>query len=151
IVTVARKRVCSSDREQLQPSDQFAESYEIGLRLTKKGCRKVVTKYRGIKAYCPTCERLHLPPMINRLSGRLFRPSFQAWAVYQRVVLRLSYRQITATMEDMFCERTSASTVIKFVRNLADFYGRCEKANLDRLLAGPFLHVDETRLSIQGT
>jgi hypothetical protein len=51
----------------------------------------------------------------------------------------------------MFCERTSAPTVINFVRNLADFYGRCEKANLKRLLTGPFLHADETRLSIQGT
>jgi hypothetical protein len=151
IVTVARKRICPCDRERLQPSDQFAESYEIGLRLTKKGCKKVVTKYRGMKAYCPICERLHLPPGINRLSGRIFGHSFQAWAVYQRVVLRLSYRQITATMEDMFCERTSASTVVNFVRNLADFYGPCEKVNLDRLLASPFLHVDETRLSIQGT
>jgi predicted RecB family nuclease len=150
IVTVARKRVCPCDSERLQPSDQFAESYEIGLRLTKKGCKKVITKYRGMKAYCPICERLHLPPAINRLSGRIFGHSFQAWAVYQQVVLRLSYRQITATMEDMFCERTSASTVVNFVRNLADFYGPCEKANLDRLLVGPFLHADETRLSIQG-
>jgi hypothetical protein len=151
IVTVARKRVCPSDREQLQSSDQFAESYQIDLQLTKRGCKKIITKYRGMKAYCPTCERLHLPPTINRLSGRLFGHSFQAWAVYQRVVLRLSYRQITATMEDMFCERTSVATVIKFVRNLADFYGRCDEANLDRLLTGSFLHADETRLSIQGT
>jgi predicted RecB family nuclease len=150
-VTVARKRVCPSDREFLQPSDQFAESYQINLQLTRKGCKKIVTKYRGMKAYCPTCERLHLPPTINQLSGRLFGHSFQAWAVYQRVVLRLSYRQITATMEEMFCERTSVAMVIKFVKSLANFYGRCEKTNLDRLLAGPFLHVDETRLSIQGT
>jgi hypothetical protein len=54
-------------------------------------------------------------------------------------------------MEDMFCERASVATVIKFVRNLAGHYGPCEEANLNRLLAGPFLHVDETRLSIQGT
>ena len=54
-------------------------------------------------------------------------------------------------MEDMFCERTIRATVVNFVRNLADLYSRCEKANLDRLLAVPFLHVDETRLSIEGT
>ena len=85
--------------------------------------------------FCPKCRRSLPPPAILRLGGCLFGHGFQAWAVYQRVVLRLSYRLITATMEDMFCERTSEATVINFVRNLANFYGRCEKANLDRLLA----------------
>jgi hypothetical protein len=37
------------------------------------------------------------------------------------------------------------------MRDLARFYGPCEKATLARLLAGPFIHVDETRLNIQGT
>ena len=137
--------------ERLQPTGEFAEAFQIDLRLTRKGCKKVITKYTGDRSFCPKCRRSLLPPAIIRLSGWLFGHGFQAWAVYQRVVLRLSYRLITATMEDMFCERTSEATVIKFVRNLADYYGRCEKANLDRLLASPFLHVDETRLSIQGT
>ena len=150
-VTVPRRRICPGHRVRLQPTDEVAEAYQIDLRFTKKGFKKVITKYTGSKMFCPRCRRSLPPPAILRLEGRLFGHGFQAWAVYHRVVLRLSYRQITATMEDMFCERTSAPTVVKFVRNMAAFYGRCEKANLDRLLAGPFLHVDETRLSIQGT
>jgi hypothetical protein len=151
-VTVPRRRVCPRHRDtRLQPAGEVAEAFQIDLRFTKNGFKKVVTRYTGSKMFCPKCRRSLPPRAILRLEGRLFGHGFQAWAVYQRVVLRLSYRQITATMEEMFCERTSTATVIKFVRNLANFYGRCDQANLDRLLAGPFLHADETRLSIQGT
>ena len=80
---------------------------------------KVQTKYTGSKMFCPKCRRSFSPPTILRLGGCLFGHGFQAWVVYQRVVLRLSYRLITATMEDMFCERTTEATVINFVRNLA--------------------------------
>ena len=150
-VTVPRRRICPRHRDtKLQPTSEVAETFQIDLRSTKKGFKKVITKYTGSKMFCPKCRRSLPPPAISRLEGRLFGHGFQAWAVYHRVVLRLSYRQITAAMEDMFCERTSAATVVNFVRNLADFYGRCEKANLERLLAVPFLHADETRLSIQG-
>jgi predicted RecB family nuclease len=150
-VRVPRRRICPRHRDaKLQPTDEVAEAFQIDLRCTKKGFKKVITKYLGSKMFCPRCHRSLPPRAIARLEGRLFGHGFQAWAVYQRVVLRLSYRQITATMEDMFCERTTATTVVNFVSSMANFYGRCEEVNLDRLLAGPFLHVDETRLSIQG-
>ena len=151
-VTVPRKRVCPRHRDdRLQLTGEIAEAFQIDLRLTRKGYNKIITRYIGRKVFCPKCQRSFSPPAILRLGGQLFGHGFQAWVVYQRVVLRLSYRLITATMEDMFCERTTEATVINFVRNLAAFYGPCEKANLDRLLAGPFVHADETRLSIQGT
>jgi len=150
-VAVPRRRICPGHRDiKLQPTSEVAEAFQIDLRSTKKGFKKAITKYTGSKMFCPRCHRSLPPRSILRLEGRLFGHGFQAWAVYQRVVLRLSYRQITATMEDMFCERTSAATVVNFVSNLAEFYGSCEKTNLGRLLAGPFLHVDETRLSILG-
>jgi len=151
-ITVPRKRTCPRHSgEPLQPTGEVAEAFQIDLRFTKKGYKKVITKYTGAKMFCPKCCRSLPPPAISRLEGTLFGHGFQAWAVYQRVVLRLSYRLITATMEDMFGERTSPTTVVNFVRSLADLYGPCEKANLDRLLTSPFIHADETRLSIQGT
>lgn len=151
IVRVPRRRTCPAHRDaKLQPTGEVAEAFQIDLRCTKRGFKKVITKYTGSRMSCPKCRRSLPPRVIARLEGRLFGHGFQSWAVYQRVVLRLSYRQITATMEEMFCESTTAATVVHFVRNLARFYGRCEEVNLDRLLAGPFLHVDETRLSIQG-
>jgi hypothetical protein len=54
-------------------------------------------------------------------------------------------------MEDLFAERTTEATLVNFMRDLATFYGPCERTTLGRLLAGPFVHVDETLLNIEGT
>jgi predicted RecB family nuclease len=151
-ITVPRKRVCPTHRtERLESTGEVSEAFQIDLRLTKKGCKKVILKYTGVKMVCPRCRRRFSPPAISRLGRRLFGRGFKAWAVYLRVSLRLPYRLIAAMMEDLFAERTTARTLINFMRDLARFYGPVEKATLDRLLAAPFLHVDETRLSIQGT
>jgi hypothetical protein len=151
-VRVPRKRVCPRHRtERLQPTGEVSEAYQIDLRLTKKGCKKVTTKFTGGRTVCPKCHHHFPPPAISRLGGWLFGHGFKAWAVYLRVSLRLPYRLITTMMEDLFGERTTEATVVNFVRNLAGYYGPCEQATLDRLLAGPFIHVDETRLSIEGT
>jgi predicted RecB family nuclease len=151
-VRVPRKRVCPGHRiERLQPTGEVSEAYQIDLQLTKKGCKKITTKYTGDRTVCPKCHHHFPPPAISRLGGWLFGHGFKAWAVYLRVSLRLPYRLVTTMMEDLFGERTTVATVINFVRSLAGYYGPCEKATLERLLAGPFIHVDETRLSIEGT
>jgi hypothetical protein len=92
-VTVPRRRICPKHRDaKLQPTGEVAEAFQIDLRSTKKGFRKVITKYIGSRMLCPKCRRSLPPRVILRLEGRLFGHGFQAWAVYQRVVLRLSYR-----------------------------------------------------------
>ena len=60
--TVARKRVCPEHKgERLLPSEESVEKFQIDLRLTKKGCEKIVTKYTGQNAFCPRCStQLHL-------------------------------------------------------------------------------------------
>ena len=152
VVTVARKRVCWKHPVRLEPLDEVAEAFQIDLRLTRNGCKKTVTKYVGPRGRCPRCQQRYLPPTISRFRGRLFGHGFQAWAVYQRVTLRLPYRVIATVMDDLFGERISSGTVVKFMRDQASYYGPCERVTLGRLLAAaPFLHVDETLLNIQGT
>jgi predicted RecB family nuclease len=151
-ITVPRKRVCPKHRtERLEATGEVSEAFQIDLRLTKRGCKKVISKYTGIKTVCPRCHRRFNPPAITRLGGWLFGHGFKAWAVYLRVSLRLPYRLIATLMEDLFAERTTVPTLINFMRDRARFYGPVERATLDRLLAAPFLHADETRLNIQGT
>jgi len=53
-------------------------------------------------------------------------------------------------MEDLFRERTTEATVINFIESFAEYYSRTESILVKRLLESPFVHVDETRLSIQG-
>jgi hypothetical protein len=53
--------------------------------------------------------------------------------------------------KDLFRESLSHSTIPEFIVGLAKYYAATEKTLLKRILASPFAHVDETKISIQGT
>jgi predicted RecB family nuclease len=137
--------------EPLQYGESMAEHPLIDLHFTSQGCRKIVTRYRGALGYCSTCDKSYAPQGIEQWGGQLFGHGLQAWVIYQRMILRLPYRAIIQVMEDMFGERASLGTLLKFFTRFAEYYVPTERLLLHQLLRSPFLHVDETKLSIQGT
>jgi hypothetical protein len=54
-------------------------------------------------------------------------------------------------MEDRFGERASIGTLITFIKRFAQYYAPTERLVRQRLLQSPFVHVDETLLTIEGT
>ena len=152
VVRVRRPMKCSRHTGQpLAPSDKLAEHTVIDLAFTKNGCRKTITKYVGTSGYCPRCRRHYLPPGIRQFRGRLFGHCFRAWTVYQRITLRLPYRVISQVIEDLFCEHISEGSIVNFMTDLAEYYALTEKMLLKRILTSPFVHVDETKINVQGT
>ena len=151
VIRVAAKRTCPTHKgEHLEKSSKDAEKVIVDLIFSNTGCRKVVIKYVGEKRYCPRCKRYYEPAAIRRLSGQTFGHAFRAWAVYQRIILRLPYRTITRAMEDLFHETASEGSVVNFVESFAEYYRRTESILVKRLRQSPFIHADETRLSIRG-
>jgi hypothetical protein len=53
-------------------------------------------------------------------------------------------------MEDLFHETASEASIVNFVESFAQQYRRTESLLIKRLHESPFIHVDETQLSIQG-
>jgi len=104
----------------------------------------------GKRGFCPKCKRHYDPPAIVRLGNRVFGHAFLAWTVYQRIVLRLPYRIIAQVTEHLFGVGLSASGAIRHLRYLAGYYAPTEEANLRAILKSNFIHVDETKLSIEG-
>jgi predicted RecB family nuclease len=152
VIRVAPRRMCPKHKgEPLQIGEQMAEHPIIDLHFTQNGCRKTVTKYVGKKGYCRRCDKYHNPRGIDQLGGQLFGHAFQAWSIYQRMILRLPYRVIVQVMEDMFGERTGEGTIINFFTRFARYYEKTERLLTQRILQSPFIHVDETSLNIQGT
>jgi predicted RecB family nuclease len=151
VVRVASKRTCPQHKgEQLQRSDKDAEKIIVDLAFGNAGCKKKVIKYLGEKRHCPRCKRYYEPPAIERIRGQTFGHGFRAWGVYQRIILRLPYRIITQAMEELFHETASEASIINFIESFAEDYRRTDSILLRRLRESPFVHVDETRLSICG-
>lgn len=151
VIQIAPQRTCPKHNdESLEISEKVAEKLIINLRFTKTGCRKTATKYIGVQGYCQKCRKHYLPPKIEELGSQLFGHAFQAWVIYQRIVLRLPYRIILQEMEDIFNERTSDQTLINFIKYFFNYYATTEKLSIQHLLESPFIHADETPINVQG-
>jgi predicted RecB family nuclease len=151
VVRVQPRRRCPRGHGDLELArGGAAERTVTDLVFTRNGCRKTVTKYTGKKGYCPKCNRCYLPAAIATMGNQVFGHGFQAWTVYQRVILRLPYRVIAQVMEHLFGVGICTSVVIKFVGNMAHFYAPTEAALLQAILKSPFVHIDETKINVEG-
>jgi predicted RecB family nuclease len=152
VIRVAPRRTCPKHKsELLHIGEHMAEHPIIDLHFTQNGCRKTITKYVGKKGYCHLCDKFYDPHGIAQLERRVFGHAFQAWVIYQRMILRLPFRAIIQVMEDMFAERASLGTILKFFQRFAQYYAPTERLLIQRLLQSPFIHADETKIDIQGT
>ena len=152
VIRVPQRETCPKCGDiPLQASAKMAERTIIDLVFSKNGCRKTVTKYRGAEGYCQRCGRYYSPEEINKFAAtQLFGHGLQSWVVYQRLALRLPYRLIVQVMEDLFNESISEGTVGNFLNYFARYYADTEHLIIERILASPFVHVDETTINIQG-
>jgi hypothetical protein len=122
----------------------------IDLAFTKGGCRKTVRKYVSTKSRCPKCGEHYSPVSFRGPHSYAFGHAFQAWTVYQRIILRLPYRIIVQVTEHLFGVGMSAMTAINFLGYLAGYYAPTEAALLQAILKSDFVHVDETKINIEG-
>jgi hypothetical protein len=151
-VQVSPSHECPRCGQSLRTTAKLTDKTIVDLVFTDNGCRKTVTKYVGARAYCRQCGgRSCVPPAIGVLPEYFFGRGLQAWAIYQRLVLRLPYRVITQALEEQFHVRVSESTIVAFIRNFARDYADTEERCRQQLLRSPFIYADETKINIQGT
>ncbi len=143
--------VCPHHDEPLRPTERLSKRLIIDLVFAKNGIRKTITEYVGIQGYCATCQRYHVPPEIRKYgANQLYGYGFQAWVVYQRVALRMTYDSIAEMITEQFHEKILAKNFVTFIRNLSLYYAETEKGIIQHLLESPFLHADETPITIEG-
>ena len=152
VIHIVPPITCPQHADQiLVKSNKVSEKTVFDLIFTKSGCKKTITKYIGNIGYCPLCLNSYLfPQNIGPFASRIFGNNFRAWIVYQRIILRLPYQIITQVTEDLFREHISQSTVVSFIGDFAKLYAMTEEDQLNKILASRFVHVDETKINIQG-
>lgn len=151
VIRVQTKRTCSQHPgTALQPLYVASQHVQVDLVFTRTGVRKRLIKYVGQKASCSICGHSYVPPAISRLKGRMFGHRFLSWVAYQRVVLMLPIAPIKQALAALFSETVGKSTICKFMHQLSDHYSYTETLLLRRILRSPYIHVDETKISIQG-
>lgn len=150
IVNVPMGIVCPKHSgEYLQKSNQIAESIIIDLSFMESKIEKTITKHIGEKGFCRKCHKYYRPPGVDS-NCVTYGHGFRVWVIYHRLFLRLPYRIITQELSDELNEKMSVGTIAKFIRYFSDYYSATENLLTERILESPFIHVDETKINIQG-
>jgi hypothetical protein len=135
----------------LHQTEKVAGRTIIDLALTRSGIKKTLTRYVGFQGYCIQCSRIYSPPDIRKYGRtQVYGHGFKAWVTHQRVALRLSYLSIVEAAEEYFGEKMNAGRIPEFIQNMGQYYAESEKILGQLLLKSPFIHADETKISIQG-
>jgi predicted RecB family nuclease len=151
VIHVPAGEVCPHHDEPLRPTELLSKRLIIDLVVTKNGMRKTITEYVGIQGYCAKCCSSYAPPEIRKYgANQLYGYGFQAWVVYQRVALRMTYDSIAEMITEQFHETILSRYIVMFIRNLNVYYAEAEESIIRHLLASPFLHADETPINIEG-
>ncbi|MBV7335134.1 IS66 family transposase [Chloroflexi bacterium TSY] len=135
----------------LLPEKRICKRLIVDLILTKNGIRKTVTEYVGIKTRCSRCESWHIPLGISKYKpAQLYGHGVKAWIVYHRIALCIPYERISEAIEEQFNEEVGATAIRVLTRSLRHYYAETEEIITRQLLKSPFIHVDETPISIRG-
>ncbi len=142
------RKVCPDCGGELILSNKFAERIITDLVFTESGCSRKIIKLKGPKSYCPKCNKFYSPENLRGSSA--FGDGFHSWIIYQRFSLRLPYESIIQSLEEQFREKISPGGITQIIRRFAVFYSETDKLLLQRILLSPFIHVDETKVNVQG-
>jgi len=152
IVQVPQETACHKcGYEPLMQTKAVSKRFIVDIMPTKSGIKKTITEYDGFKSFCPNCKKSFAPLGIRKFScNQMYGRGFGAWVVYQRVALRLPYESIIESAFEQFGEAFGTYQLQQFLKHLAEYYSITEKNIANSLLRSPFIHVDETPVSIRG-
>jgi hypothetical protein len=152
VVEVPQETFCPKHQsEPLFPTASMSKRRIIDLVLSRNGIRKTITEYVGVQGYCPKCSHQYAPSSLKAYGiSQVYGHGFRAWNVYQRVALRMPYEGIVEMMAEQFHEHIPGTSLPNFIKDFACSYATTEANLTQRLLASPFIHVDETPVNIRG-
>ncbi|MGE5374518.1 MAG: TM0106 family RecB-like putative nuclease, partial [Bacteroidota bacterium] len=154
-----REKCPRCEDQILHTSDIFTQKTVIDLFFSEGSCTKTIKKFVGCKGYCSQCRHYYDPDILDEYGEPIFGHGFQSlfgrglqsWVVYQRLALRMPYESIIQSLEEQFSESMSKATIVRIVKLFAEYYSITGEILAQDLLASPFIHVDETKVNVEGT
>jgi transposase len=112
--------------------------------------RPLIFEYRLLRLCCPGCGKLQLAGLPAGVSGSAFGPKLEAHIATLAGVFRLSRRQVTEVVREMFHIEISTgavdATIMRMSAILADPWERLREA----IREAEVIHADETSWRLRG-
>ena len=143
----ARKCLYCKSTDFYQDGDSFRSKVSFDLRISRVGIARRVTRYRSKVYRCRQCDRSFVPRAYT--AQERFGHSLAAWAIHQHIANRVTFENLDTTVRECFNLSLDYRRIYAFKERFAQYYDKTYRGILNKLISGPLLHADETKVNLK--
>ena len=112
---------------------------------------KTLTHLDAERKHCPRCHTDTRAPFPSDMSAPVqYGDGLKAYVVHLLVAQMLSLKRVAQTVHTLIGRSLSETTLLRFISQLHHALAQWEHRAIERLLAMPAIHADETSLRVNG-
>jgi predicted RecB family nuclease len=139
---------CGSDQVR-STSTWHAPMRVWDLKFTPSGVRRWVARYRSLRYACSACKKTFYAAAYRNAMIRIGN-NLASWVIYQHVALRLSYRDLNVSLNEVFGFQFTHTVLGRVKPWMAGRHQATYERLKDRLRRGNLIHADETKVLAKG-
>ncbi|MFY0601948.1 MAG: transposase [Cyclobacteriaceae bacterium] len=124
----------------------------VDIKFFKGGIKKWITKYNSQRHQCRDCLKSYFPNRYKNI-GVKYGHNLISWVVSQHIVNGISFGKIERNLADYFqisVGSVGGESLYRFKTLAANYYKREYNSLLAKIKTWKNIHVDETRVRVQG-
>ena len=116
------------------------------LYFSSGGIRRRIIKHLTAFHKCLNCEKFFVPPQYKKVE--VYGHNLKVWSMHQHVVNRMTFENITKTVQDCFGLPIIFQRIYEFKSILAKYYKATYEKLFKKIVNGKILHADETPVKL---
>ena len=149
VITCRRVLICPICKSRKVYKYGLMSRNVYDLKFISHGVKRWAVRYRYDRHICWTCKRTFMPrrtpPTRSKLGNGLLR-----FMVFLTIDLQISQRAATRFINQFFNLELTTESAGRLKRTAAEFYEFTAKKILRNIVQSPLVHVDETKVSLNG-
>jgi predicted RecB family nuclease len=119
------------------------------LKFTRSGVKRWVACYRSLRYACSACKKTFYAAAYREAMIRVGN-NLASWVIYQHVVLRLTYREVNLSLNEIFGFQFTHTVLGRVKPWMAGRHQATYERLKDKLRRGALIHADETKALVKG-
>ena len=117
------------------------------MRISRTGITRQVTRFWSSVYRCPSCKRCFVSSAYA--AKERYGHNLAAWAIHQHIANRITFQNLETTLKECFKLPLDFRRIYAFKARFAQYYDKTCRRILGKLISGPLLHADETKVNFQ--
>lgn len=120
------------------------------LKFSNSGIKRWVTAFRKARFTCAKCKKCFSHENFRQRSK--YGHGLMSWIVYHNIAINQPFTKIAEALSTLFGLPFGGQTVVhRFKKYAAKYYESTYRQIIEAIISGNIIHVDETKVNVQGS